>query len=119
MLENTMTFKTSKYWEEHWNSVRFFATHGGPHLLWLGAVLVVMFQMGLIDKPAWSADVKKLQKQVNEVQKDVGELKDTAQEMRVKQSTIETETKATNKSLDQIKLQLNILINRGLDNGRP
>jgi len=94
-----------------------FLWHGGPYLVLLATILIGAYQIGFIDAPAWSADVKKLETQLNAVQKDVGDVKRKVDDATTRQRVIESEVKNTNRSLDKITEQLNLLINRGLNDG--
>jgi len=116
--------KTAKYWDDHWNSVSFWMKHGGPHILWLAGVFIALYQFGIIDKPAWSADVQSLEKQVSKVQQDVGavqtsvsDVKKAIQGIKIESARRDEQAKSTTERLKGIDSKLNILINRGLNYG--
>ncbi len=112
--------------KEHYEALARFLWHGGPYIVMVGTIIIGLYQFGFIDKPAWSADVKSLDRKIDRVrekvsvvQKDVEDVKSELSSATTRQLVIESEVKNTNRSLDKITEQLNLLINRGLNNSSP
>jgi len=107
-----------KYWNDHLASLKFWATHGGPHILWLGGVVIFLYTAGIIDKPAWSGDISALKTEIGSIQSDVKDVKAITRQLQIDRAAEKEQNAAQSDKLRSIDQKLNILINRGLDTRR-
>lgn len=125
--------------EEHFINVAKFAWHGGPYIALFAAAVLVLLEFGFIDKPAFSADVQAIERNIGQLQSDVSEVQKKLDEaLGQVQTKLDTQSRETGEiktklgavedkvgtidekngdTLRNIQQQLNILINRGLNNG--